>query len=172
MARAANTFRDELVNAGLHATEAAAITAWANAHSVYFADSVTGPSVAGVPVNAPAVATATAAMAGAMAGLSMAGAVAIQTGITAFWSSLVAQTVATPGSVYAGAIAITPPPGLANIAADILLAAPVNVANKNDAETALGFIVGGGAGGNLGIHTLTLTGATATFPPSLVATIL
>lgn len=154
-----------LTEGKLFTTELDAIEAWAEAYKLYFADAEANA----VPVLAPILETAKAAMAGAMTGLSVTGAAAIQSGITAFWTAL-----APPASVFTAATLITPPPGLAAISADILLAAPNNVLGKKSAPDALGALVLGDAGPpvNIGIHTLCLTGATATFPGGVVAAIL
>jgi hypothetical protein len=156
-----NTLRDELVAIGNVADEESARDGWADAYATYFS----GATSNGVPVGS--VTAARNAMDAALVGLSTTGAVAIQAGITAFWGAL----VASPAVVFAGATVITPPAGLSNISADILLAAPLNVTQSNDATTALGFIASGGLGGNVGLHTLSL-GGTATFPGPIVAPIL
>lgn len=162
MAKSASNLVTELVNMGLFATEPAAITAWANAWRMYFA----GAESNSVPITPAILATAESAMASAMGGLSTTGAAAIQAGIIAWWGAL-----APPPSVFSGASALVPPVGLATIATDFLIAAPVNVSTSASASVAFGNIVNGGVG-NVGLFSLDLTGATATFPGPTVAPIL
>ena len=103
----------ELKGMGLFEDEASAINAWVDAWAEYFKGSQAGT----VPFNVLSIEAPKAAMAGAMDGLSTAGASAIQAGITAFWGVL----MATPPSYYAGATVIAPPPGLPTISADLQL---------------------------------------------------
>lgn len=163
MARIGQDMVNELLNA-VTDSEAAAIESWSNAYAIYFEEAESN----GIPVETTAIASAKSAMSSAMGGLSVNGANAIQSGITAFWGVL----AASPTLFFPGSILITPPSGLSSISSDILLAAPLNVANQNSASDAIGYIVNGGLGGNLGIHNLTLIGATATFPPAVVVPIL
>lgn len=57
-------------------------------------------------------------------GISVAGLAAIPAAFTAVWAAM----VAAPVTFFATATAITPPPALATIAADLAAAAPINVA--------------------------------------------
>ena len=119
--------------------EQPAIAAFANAWSTYFA----GASASGVPAVPGSFAPGIAAMQTAMVGFSapFAGAPGIQAGITAFWGAIAPLAsviwVLAPAVVLA---AVTPPPGLGVIAADLMTLFPLNL-NANlslhDAATAI-----------------------------------
>lgn len=98
------------------ATEEAAIAAWAVAWAAYFAGAVagSGPGVA-FTTNPTNIASARAAMAAQMTGLSATGAGAgkIQAGIIGWWDYLVAH----PATFFSGAASITKPANLTSIAA-------------------------------------------------------
>lgn len=102
------TLQTELENIGLHSTVAAAQTAWAHAYRVYFEDS----ALAGSPPLSTALDAAESAMDAALSGLNGSSPDAVlQTGITAFWAALVANT-----PVYGPEVLITPPPALGALA--------------------------------------------------------
>ncbi len=153
----------------LFTDEPSTIEGWAEAYTKYFEKAEAAlPTPVFVTVPAlrsttpPATSNPKTDMKTAMVGLSLPGGApaAIQAGVVAFWAAL----VAFPVVYFAAATAVTPPPGISVISADIVLAAPLNVAAPNDAPTSLGYLVDGGLGGNVGIHPLTVTSATATFP--------
>lgn len=121
MAMSASTLATQLQSlTPTSAGEAAVISAFVNAWKTYFAASVAG---AVAYVASPAHSSA---MTSGLAGLSVAsgGALAIQTGVTAWWASVVSTFAAT----YPSATAVTPPPTLSAIAAAL---APVLVTNTS-----------------------------------------
>jgi len=125
MALVQATLASGLANMAPTSTEATAIQNFADAWDSYFQ----GASVAGTPANGGALAAAKSAMIGAMTGLSVTGAVAIQAGITAYWGGVATAFAAIwviPPNVVVAAI---PPPGLSGIAAALT---PVFVANSAD----------------------------------------
>jgi len=97
--------------------EVTAVTRLAQAWQTYFSDAAAGavPFVSTVPA-------AKAAMAAALVGMSVTGAVAIQAGVAAFWGAL----AASPTLYFPTATVVTPPPNLATIAAVLV---PVFLAN-------------------------------------------
>jgi hypothetical protein len=100
-------------------------------------------------------------MATGMTGMSSAGAgaVAIQTGITSFWTTI----VGTPAAIFAASVLITPPPTLAAIAAALVPVFAANVAlAKTPALNAIAAVLHASGG----------IGGTATFPGPVVAVIL
>jgi len=105
--------------------KATAIQNFADAWDTYFQ----GASVAGVPANAGALGAAKSAMIGAMTGLSLTGAVAMQAGITAYWGGVATAFAAIwvmPPNVVSAA---TPPPTLGTLAS---LLTPVFASNSAD----------------------------------------
>lgn len=110
-------------------TEIAARNAWADAWAAYFAGAITDNGVT-FTGNGGDVATAKAAMSGAMAGLSTDGPAAIQAGISAWWSHL----AGAPGTYFAGATSIAAPSNLTTIAS--AMEADVFVANRLEATKA------------------------------------
>src|SRR6185437_7869450 len=114
-----NTLASNLENMTPTGDEQAAIAAFSNAWSTYFA----GASASGTPAVPGSFDTGIAAMRAAMTGFSApnAGAPGIQAGISAFWGiiSPLAATIwpLAPAVVLA---AVTPPPGMSLIAADLL----------------------------------------------------
>lgn len=107
----------------LSMTESVCAVAWVDAWITYFGTSNAGP----VPCVAPVLQTAPrAAMLGALTGMSApsAGAGCLQAGILAFWGSVAALAT----TVYPTAITVTPPPGLAGLAAALT---PVFAANTS-----------------------------------------
>jgi hypothetical protein len=167
--KVANTLINGLASMGIFSTEPAAIQGWTNAWNTYFIDAVCN----GIPINAAILPVAKSAMIGALAGLSGSmGTTILQAAIFAWWGAL-----APPASVFAGALAIVPPPGLAAVKADIEAAANYNRDNKLSTNAAFTNIVSGGVPPppgmpNLGLHILNLTGALATFPLGITAPIL
>lgn len=155
MTMSATTLKNELVNMGLFTDEPSAIAGWAAAFRKYFEDAVAGA----VPVTKPALATPEAAMVGAMAGLSTAGAAAITAGITAFWTSL----AASPAAYFTGATVITPPPGLAGLTALLTATFATNTSTSASASAAYTAIAAN-------IHTSN-AGGSATLPGPVVTPI-
>lgn len=158
MARTAATLETELNNLALYSAEGPAITAWADAFGVYFADATTATAGA---ILAPGVATAKTAMAGAMTGLSTTGAVAIAAGITAFW----ATGAAAPVTWWAGCTLIVPPVApLAALVAALGVTFALNIAEEASKAVSMARIAAN-------IHTA-CTGGAATFPGPVVDPIL
>lgn len=106
-------------------SEATAIQNFADAWHTYFQ----GASVSGVPAVPAALASAKSAMIGAMTGLSVTGAAAIQAGVIAYWggvaTAFAAIWIIPPNTV----VAAIPPPGLSGLAASL---APVFASNSAD----------------------------------------
>jgi len=134
-----NTLASGLESMTPTADEPSAIAAFANAWSTYFA----GATASGAPAVPGSFTPGIAAMRAAMVGFSApnAGAPGIQAGITAFWGAI--ATLASVIWVLAPAVvlaAVTPPPGLGAIAADLLTLFPQNLAanlSLHDAATAI-----------------------------------
>lgn len=147
----ATTLKDELVAIGLFDTEPAAIAGWAAAFRKYFEY-----AEARVPVNAIALGTPEAAMAGAMTGLSTSGAAAITAGVTAFWSSL----ALLPATYFTGAMLITPPPLLSGVTALLTATFAANIAGEKSAEDSYAAIAANIRASN--------AGGSATFPGPVV----
>lgn len=106
-------------------SEATAIQNFADAWDTYFR----GASVSGVPAVPAALASAKSAMIGAMTGLSVTGATAIQSGVIAYWGGVASAFAAIwiiPPNVVVAAI---PPPGLSGLASAL---APVFASNSAD----------------------------------------
>jgi len=141
------------------ATEPPARAALALAWTNYFYNATSN----GVPVTPGSLAGAQAAMDAALTGMSAtgAGAAALQSGITAFWTTI----VGTPAAIFVAATLITPPPTLAGIAAAVQ---PVFASNtmpgvtKTQALNAIATV----------LHANGRIGGTATFPGPVVAPIL
>ena len=107
MTMAQATLKNELIAMNLYDTEADAITALTGAWKNYFTDAVTNA----LSIQSAVLNPAKSAMATAMTGLSITGAVAIQAGIIAWWGYLV--SVAT--TAFTGCTLITPPTTLTGI---------------------------------------------------------
>jgi hypothetical protein len=125
MALVQSVLANGLANMNPTSSEASAIQNFADAWDTYFQ----GASVAGVPANAGQLAAAKSAMMGAMTGLSVTGAVAMQTGITAYWGAVAAAAVTIwvmPPNTVPAAI---PPPTLGGLSALLL---PVFASNSAD----------------------------------------
>jgi len=148
MAMSSIALKSELLALELYETEAAAISGWAAAWDNYFQDAESNA----IPVTPGSTAAAKAAMAGAMTGLSTAGAAALATAITAYWATL----ALTPGAIFAGAIAIAPPALLANIQADLEIVFAANTSGSASKDAAMTAIANA-------LHTDNL-GGIATFP--------
>lgn len=135
-------------------SEAAARDAWASAWTAYFYGALAG----GVPVAPGSLAGAELAMSSSMAGLSTAGGVAMQNGLTAFWGAVVVSAPA----VFPTALLVTPPPGLAAVAAALAAVFSANTATAAPREAALLAIAGT-------LHGTAGLGGTATLPgPTVV----
>lgn len=130
MAMSLTVLENELKALALYDTEAAAVTAWADAFAAYFEGdgSTQGAESSAVYVASAAMPAAKADMASALAGMSGAGAGAakIAAGITDFWASLVAAV--PPNDPWPTVTLITPPPALAGLAAALQA---TFTANKN-----------------------------------------
>lgn len=94
---------------------AAAQNAWADAFNTYMQ-----ASTAGAPLNPAIAVAARAAMLAALGSLNSAGASALQAGVAAYWTAL------NVAGAYGVSTAVTPPPGVAGLAAAL---APVFTAN-------------------------------------------
>ena len=145
MALTQGKLKDALVAMPTTDNELVAINNWADAYTTYFsfANAQFPPIPPGVPVTPPATQTLEPmrlAMVGGMGGLSepYAAALAIQTGITLFWSSMAPPAVSP--LVFAGSTAIAPPTGLSGIAASLTTQFPLNVGLP--LETAMNNIAG------------------------------
>lgn len=172
MARLAATLKTELLSnlapppdgGGFPTTEADAIEKWAEAWVKYFEDAESNS----VPITVAALRTPTTGakdlMKGGLAGLATTGALALQTGITAFWGALVAG----PALYFSGASIITLPPTLSAIEADLDAIFAANISGEVSADDAYDAIVNG----PVGLHAGGGNGGTATFPGPTVADIL
>ena len=132
--------------------EADAITNMTNAFITFFSDMSCG----GIPC-IPAVLQTTpkTAMSAAMVGLSTAGATAIQSGITAFWTACVPLAA----TIFPTAILIVPPPTISTVAVTILPVGQANISGNLDKITACNAMA-------LAIYPLMLGGtATLVLPP-------
>lgn len=148
MAMLSATLKSELLALGLYDNEPDAISACATAFDNYFQDAESN----GIPVTPGSTATAKAAMAAAMTGLSTAGAAALAAAIAAYWTTL----ASTPGVIFVGATAITPPVLLVNIQTDLEAVFAVNTSTSASKDKAMGNI-------SKVLH-VDNQGGTATFP--------
>lgn len=139
MALTEAALKDELSALGNGSDPAAAAAAWADAFTNYFSAAEAG----GEPVDPDALRTPTTGPRDVMeqaliaADLSMAGPVAIQAGLLAFWAVI----ILTPGLFFSGAT--TPavlPPGLAALGASLAVTGTSNTAQALDKDTAVGNI--------------------------------
>lgn len=136
----------------LYDNEPDAINAWAFAFAEYFKQAVTG-LVLNVPIVPAAVdGIAKPAMVTGMAGLSVTGALAIQNGITMFWSTM----AAAPISFFPACLSITPPAGLSGIQSALQSIFDLNKGEGADKNTSMQRIA-------QVIHAQN-AGGTATFP--------
>lgn len=127
----------------------------------YFGDSIAN----GIPVTKESVTTLavpamTAAMAFLPGGTPADGAAVFVAGFTAFWGAM----SAAPPSFFTGATVITPPPGLATLAAAIVSAFALNLLATELAVAAANLAAV--------FHPSAGLGGTATFPGPVVAPIL
>jgi len=106
--------------------ELTAIQNFATAFNNYFKD-----ATAGVPAIPATLDPAKSAMVGAMTGLSITGAAAIQAGITAYWG-VVALSGATIWILVPPIAAVTPPPGLGGLVASLAAAFTANTVGALD----------------------------------------
>ena len=142
MAMNLTTLENELKAMALYSTEAAAVTAWADAFAAYFeGDGVTeGAESNLVYIVAAAIPAAKAAMAAGLVGMSVSGqgAAKIAAGITAFWGALV-PAVAWPTTTL-----ITPPLLLAGLAVALNAVFAANrsgALSKNDSMDAIAAVI-------------------------------
>lgn len=149
MAFNTDVLRDEILNLGFFTTEADAIEGWANAFRTYFEGATT---VIGGPIIAANLTPARSAWVGASTGLSVTGSTALQNAIIAWWN----VGVANPSSWFATCTAITPPPNLATLAANLDTIFANNTASNADAVTAVTNVANA-------IHAVNV-GGVATFP--------
>jgi len=156
MAMSSATLKAELVALNLYEDEGDAIAGWSAAFKTYFLDAACN----GIPVTPAALVPCEAAMKGAMIGLSLTGAVAIQAGIVAFWGALI------PAVAFPPAISLIPPPALAGISTALIPVFLASTTGKLGTDPAMEAI-------STVIHANNL-GGTAAFigPPPLVAPIL
>jgi len=104
------TLKRKLSALELASDEPTAIAGWTDAWVAYMQEAAAAGPIVGWALEAvPAQAMKTALQGMAMPG---AGAAALQAGIVAFWAAM----VATPFTYFAGAVAITPPPGISSMA--------------------------------------------------------
>lgn len=147
MAMLQTTLADELKALALYDNEPDAIQAWADAFAAYFGDAESNAVI----IAPAAIPAAKAAMAGAMTGLSMTGAAALQAGIVAFWGALV------PATAWPTTTAITPPPGLSGLAAALQVVFDANTIGGLSKDASMTAIAGA-------IHPINAVGGTATWP--------
>jgi hypothetical protein len=150
MALVQSTLANQLANMTPVNNEPAAIQNFANAYNAYASQA----AAAGIQLSPAIASTAKSTMAGAMTGLSTAGAAAIMSGVTAYWAAVVSGSAAS----FTAAILITPPVGLATLAPALIAVFASNTSGKlslQQAANALATV----------LHTASL-GGTATFPGS------
>ena len=123
-------------------SETEAIQKWADAWNEYMISAAAGA----VPLSPAAANIGRAAMVQSMAGLSVTGAAAIQSGITAYWGAL----ASAPAVAFAGAAAVTPPPGLGGVAGILLGVFSTNVVDKAPRPVAAQKIATALHGANMG----------------------
>ena len=144
-----DTLATELQNCLPVDNEADAIDNFASAFETYFYDAAcAGLSVASDSLDGPI-----GDMKTAMTGYSVAAVASMVAGLNAFWSS-VGDNVAVIWAKVPPFASVTPPPGLATLAAALTATGAANVANKASLEDATAAIAAN-------IHAATL-GATAT----------
>lgn len=140
-------------------TEPPARAAWALAWTTYFYDATSN----GIPIPSDALNAAKAGLESGLTGFSASGqgALKIQMGLTVFWSVL----SASPPAIFPGAIAITPPSGLATIPAALAAVFVINASPGITKAQALQNIANA-------LHSAAGLGGTGTFPPSVIFPIL
>jgi hypothetical protein len=115
------TLKRKLSALELASDEPTAIAGWTDAWVAYMQEAgAVGPIVGWALEAVPARAMKTAMLGMAVPG---AGAAAIQAGIVAFWAAM----AATPFTYFAGAVTITPPPGISSLVAPLLGALALNL---------------------------------------------
>jgi hypothetical protein len=122
------------------ATEVAVRVLWADAWATYFSTAQAGTTPF-APLAPGRLTEAKVDMAVAMVGLSVPGQAAakVQAGIIAWWDCLVSH----PAAYFAGATAITKPPGLTCIAADL----PPSFATDRSGQLSIAVLHSHNAGG-------------------------
>lgn len=158
MALESSALATDLANLTPQSTEASAIIKFANAYGSYASQA----TAMGIQMSAPIASDAQAAMAAGLTGLSTAGAAAIVTGITAYWSTVDLGLA----SSFTGALVLTPPLGLAGLPAALVTVFAANTSGSVDLIDAMQALADA-------LHTGSL-GGFATFPgaPPIVAPIL
>lgn len=142
----AATLATELKNTGLYTTEAEAIDAWASAYKTY----MLGATSNAIVITPAALDAAKLAMVGALTGLSVNGATALQAGIVAFWGAIV------PATAWLTVTVITPPVLLTGLTAALTSVFASNKTGSLSKNDSMDTIAGA-------IHTNSL-GGTATWP--------
>lgn len=150
------TLKAELIAMDLYGTESAAIEAWAEAFTTYFEDAESEDTQ--VPVIVAALRAGGGPkdqMKSSMSGMSGSGqgATKITAGITSFWSPM----ISAPGTYFAGATAMTAPPGLAGLTATLEATFDTNTSTKASEDDAMDAIATDIHGANAG-GTVTLPG--------------
>jgi len=141
-----NKLASEMEKMPLTEDEMESAQAFADAFTAYFYEA-TG---AGIPVAPGSLAPATKAMVPASSGMSKAGAVAIQNGITAFWGVVCGATA----TIFPGTIPpCTPPPTVPAMAAALPSIFAANTSGKMDKKQSMLVIA-------TAIHTTNLGGIT------------
>jgi hypothetical protein len=128
----AGVLATELENLTPVLDESSAITAFANAWHTYFE----GATVAGIPANPGSLDPAKVAMIGGLTGLSTTGAVAMKTGITAYWGAIALSPAAIWPVVPQPLVSVIPPPALVTLDALLIAVFASNTASNADLATA------------------------------------
>lgn len=130
--------------------------AWASAWTAWFYGALAG----GVPVAPGSLAGAQLAMSAGMVGLSVSGAAAIQSGLVAFWATVVAGGP----TIFPSSVLVTPPPGLGAVSSVLAPVFAANVATSADRGVAF-LAIAGALYGSAGL------GGTATLPGPVIVPI-
>jgi len=157
MARSQATLEDGFNGMGLYTVELDAAEALASVYDVYFLEAMAN----GIPVSAGSTELAKAAFLAALTGMSApgAGVAKIASAVSAYWVAIVAAAT----TVFAGCLLITPPPTLGVISVALSVVFSQNIAEGSSKTVCSERIAG--------VLHVNSSGGTATFPPSLVATI-
>ena len=157
MALSKSTIEDGLNGMTLYIVESDAAEALASVYDSYFLEAMAN----GVPVTVHSTDGAKAAFKAALVGMSGTGqgAAKLASAVSAYWSTIVLAAT----SVFVGCTVISPPPTLGLVSAALTLIFAQNIAEGSSKTVCSGRIAGV-------LHDNS-SGATATFPPSLVATI-
>lgn len=147
-----NTLATELESLIPTGVESVAIDRFADAWIEYFSDASAGafPYVDSPP--------AKSAMKAAMGGMSVTGALAIQSGISAFWGVLSAGAA----TYFPGTIAATPPPAISGLAAALAVPFAANVVGGLSLAASCAAIADA-------IHTANLGGTATVVGPATVS---